>query len=443
MAGVTFNPSANVEIKATALSEADAATRTVDVLGYSGPLRTTGGTHMGVLSARAINSDATASLRATLSAARRLTTFELGVLDRERNDDMYTARVDGDLMARSTVRVRAGFEGAALSASEDGTIPVGAELAPGSAFRLVDAVTPSASHIGGYVETEVNLTPKFAFITGSRVDRLPAADAWSVDPRVAFAYRTNGWTLRTGGGVFHQGAWRNGYRTPNPGTPSDVATRARHFVVGVERESPVLFRVEAYAKEYDGYVTVAGTTSPEMVVQGPSIDRGRNTGVDALIRWKSSGALSGWASYSYLDSKVRLHDAQRWISSAKDVHHTVTGVAKLAVGDDWEIGTTARLATGRPYTPIVGAATNADGSRSALYGATHSYRLPDYARLDARLTRLMPSSNGMFVFYIEGLNLLDRRNVMAYTYDSSYARRIPIDSFFSSRTLVFGVEAMF
>jgi hypothetical protein len=395
------------------------------------------------LSARALNAAATGSLRATLSASRRSTTFQLGVLDRERTDDMFTVRLDGDLMARSTVRVRTGVEGAALSAGEDGTIPVGPELAPGSAFSLIDAITPSAAHIGGYVETEVNLSRKLAFITGSRLDRLPAIDSWSADPRIAVAYRTSGWTLRTGGGVFHQGAWRSGYRTPNPGTPTDVATRARHFVVGIERETPVLFRLEAYSKHYDDYVAVAGTTSPDIVVRGPSVDRGRNLGVDALMRWKASGPLSGWASYSYLNARVRLRDAQEWIPSASDVHHTFTGVAKLALADNWEIGTTARLAAGRPFTPIVGAVTNPDGSRTATYGATHSSRLPDYARLDTRLTRLVPRTNGLFVFYIEGLNLLDRRNVMAYTYDSSYSRRIPIDSFFASRTLVFGAEAMF
>jgi hypothetical protein len=69
--------------------------------------------------------------------------------------------------------------------------------------------------------------------------------------------------------------------------------------------------------------------------------------------------------------------------------------------------------------------------------------LPAYARFDARLTRLVPARKGTYVFYLEGLNLLDRRNIMAYTYDASYTRRVPIESFFAHRTLVLGAEAMF
>lgn len=443
MAGVTYAPGAAVEIKATALSETDQATRTVDVLGYSGTLRTSGGTHMGLLSARVLHPDGTMSLRGAASASRRSTVFALGVLDRERHDDMYTVRVDGDWSPRSTVRLRAGFEGASLQAGEDGTVPVRAELAPGSAFRTLENASADATHTGAYAEAEVGITSNLAFIAGTRTDRLPANEGWTVDPRVALAYRIDGWTLRTGAGIFHQGAWRTGYRMPSPGTPSGVATRARHFVLGVERDAPIFFRLEAYAKQYDDYTDLAGTTSPELIVQGPALDRGKATGVDALIRWKPSGAISGWASYSYLSGNVRLRETAVWAPSAIDVRHTFTGVAKLAFGDNWEIGTTTRLATGRPFTPIVGVRDNDDGSRSALYGQTHSSRLPDYMRLDTRLTRLLPTAQGMFVFYIEGLNVLDRRNIMAYTYDSSYTRRMPIESFFANRTLVVGAEAMF
>jgi hypothetical protein len=256
------------------------------------------------------------------------------------------------------------------------------------------------------------------------------------------AYRTNGWTLRTGAGMFQQGAWRVGYRIPNPGTPSGVATRARHLVFGIERETPVLLRVEAFAKSYDQYEEIAGTSSITPTAEGPAIDRGRVMGVDALMRWKASGVISGWASYSFLNARVRLQDSGDWVASSTDVRHTATGVVKFAFSDNWEIGTTTRLGSGRPYTPVLGSTTN-NGVREAVYGPAHSDRLPAYARFDARLTRLVPARKGTYVFYIEGLNLLDRRNIMAYTYDASYSRRVPVESFFANRTLVLGAEAMF
>jgi hypothetical protein len=441
MAGLTFVPNQNVEIKATALTETDDATRLVDVLGYHGPLRASGGTHMAVLAGRAVNSQGNASLKASVSGALRTTSFAVGVLDRERDDYSYTVRVDGDVAPRERVRLRAGFEGAAYTANENGFVPASANLAPGSAARPIDS-EHNAGHAGVYAETEINATSRLAFIAGLRADKLPALDGISADPRVAIAYRTNGWTLRTGAGVFHQGAWRVGYRTPNPGTPSGVATRARHIVFGVEREEPVLVRIEAFAKHYDQYEQMAGTSALTPSADGPVTDRGRVFGVDALMRWKASGAVSGWASYSWLDGEVRLQESGAWIASATDVRHTLTSVVKFAFGDNWEVGTTTRVGSGRPFTPITGSAI-VEGVREPQYGATHSQRLPLYARFDSRLTRLLPTRKGTYVFYIEGLNLLDRRNVMAYTYDASYTRRVPVESFFAHRTLVIGAEAMF
>lgn len=441
MAGLSYNPNANVEIKATGLTEVDDATRLVDVLGFHGPFRANGGTHMGLISGRAVNTSGTRSLRGSLSATMRTTSFEIGVLDRERRDYSYTIRVDGDVASSSNIQIRAGMEAAAFDARESGDVPTTADLAPGSPARRISA-EHNATHAGAYIETEVTATPKLAFIAGLRTDKQPAMDDMSIDPRVAIAYRTNGWTLRTAAGIFHQGPWRVGYRTPNPGAPSDVATRARHFVAGVERESPVLLRVEAYTKSYDEYERQAGTSSITPAAEGPAADRGRVIGLDALVRWKASGAVSGWGSYSFLNGEVRLRDTGEWVASAVDVRHTATSVVKLAFGDDWEIGTTTRLGTGKPFTPIIGSTMN-DGVRSAVYGDTHSDRMPVYARFDSRLTRILPTSNGTWVFYIEGLNLLDRRNVMAYTYDETYSRRVPVESFFAHRTLVLGAEAMF
>jgi vitamin B12 transporter len=441
MAGLTFTPNQSVEIKATALTEMDDATRLVDVLGYHGPLRASGGTHMGVVAARVVNREGNASLKGSVSGALRTTSFSVGVLDRDRDDYSYTLRVDGDVAPNQRVRLRAGFEGAAYIANESGMVPASANLAPGSAARSIDS-GHDANHAGVYAETEVTATAKLAFIAGVRADKLPALDGMSADPRVAIAYRTNGWTLRTGAGVFHQGAWRVGYRTPNPGTPSGVATRARHIVFGVEREEPVLLRVEAFAKQYDQYEQMAGTSSLTPSEDGPMIERGRVYGVDALMRWKASGAISGWASYSWLDGEVRLQGSEQWLPSSADVRHTLTSVVKFAFGDNWEVGTTTRIGSGRPFTPITGSEL-VDGVREAQYGATHSERLPMYARFDSRLTRFLPTAKGTYVFYIEGLNLLDRRNVMAYTYDASYTRRVPVESFFAHRTLVIGAEAMF
>ena len=73
------------------------------------------------------------------------------------------------------------------------------------------------------MEAERALSPRCAVIAGVRADRLPGEDAWSADPRLALAYRAGDWTLRLGGGVFHQGRWRTKYRVPDAGAPAGHA----------------------------------------------------------------------------------------------------------------------------------------------------------------------------------------------------------------------------
>jgi hypothetical protein len=103
-------------------------------------------------------------------------------------------------------------------------------------------------------------------------------------------------------------------------------------------------------------------------------------------------------------------------------------------------------ASGRPYTPVVG--RTYDAARDLwqpVEGENNSDRLPDYRRLDVRLTRLfslpaamgLPSSN-VCVFYVEAMNVLGTRNVLEYVYNSDYSQRYEQLSYFSRRMAVAG-----
>ena len=75
-----------------------------------------------------------------------------------------------------------------------------------------------------------------------------------------------------------------------------------------------------------------------------------------------------------------------------------------------------------------------------VYGDALSRRLPDYVRLDARLTRFQQLGGRMAVFYLEILNVLDRDNAAIIVYDADWENPRTLGSFFSDRTLVAGME---
>jgi hypothetical protein len=102
----------------------------------------------------------------------------------------------------------------------------------------------------------------------------------------------------------------------------------------------------------------------------------------------------------------------------------------------WTVGLSWRWASGRPFTPILGAQRAGDGYLP-LYGPINSERLPAYARLDLSVSH--PSVvAGLPVILFAGLsNALGRTNVFQYTYSADFSRREPVRSA-APRSFYFG-----
>jgi vitamin B12 transporter len=428
--GVTVQLADNVDLKGTALAARDEMRVNVDAMNYSGTLATTGETALASLALNALSADSRSALHASVSASSRAAGFSLGVLDWQRNDRAIALRMEADHAPRAGLRVRAGAEAARMDALESGIVPTGESIAPGAPSASIGGDRNVVNHVGAFAEGEIRVSEPLAVVIGMRADKLPGEDAWSTDPRLGLAWRAGDWTLRTGAGVFHQGRWRTRYITPDGGRPSGVPTSARHLVLGAQHDGAIDLRVEAFYKAYGDYAASGA---------GPMIESGSAAGIDALARWRAA-ALNGWVTYSFIDSNVTLADGAT-VPSSNDVTHTMTVVARKPVGKFWEVGSTLRAGSGRPFTPVLGA--DPDAPARPLFGELHRDRMPAYARLDGRVTRLQPVRSGLVVIYLETLNLLDRKNVMSYTYDAGYRNRRPVESFFSHRTLVFGVEAQF
>ncbi|CAN5886499.1 hypothetical protein BH23GEM7_BH23GEM7_40810 [soil metagenome] len=418
MGAVAWEPRAGTLLKATALVDGDRVAREVEAWGYSGAFESRGENRMLALSGRTFAADGRATLRGSLAASSRTSAFAFGVLDRERTDRGLTTRLDGDLELGAGRRLRAGVEAAGLDARHEGMLPLTNDLAPGSPVERREE-SESASHLGGYVEGEVAPLARLAIVAGVRADRLPGEEEWTADPRLAVAYRAaDVWTLRLGGGVFHQGRWRTRYTLPDSLAPAGTPRRATHLVAGAERQGEPALKVETFVKSYDEYVAVG---------QGPQITSGQAVGADAIVRWSKQERLNGWITYSLLRGRVELEDGSV-VPSAVDVTHSLTAVARLQLPEGFQVGTTARYGSGRPYT--------------APEGSPNGERLPDYQRLDARLTRFWSTRTGTLVTYLEMLNVLDHRNVVAYSFGSSGERR-DIPAVFADRTAVLGFSLSF
>jgi hypothetical protein len=336
-----------------------------------------------------------------------------------------------------------GAEGETEDFRRAGTAPVrGGDLAGVSGVRAWDQDL-RATRLGGYVEMERGLGP-VTVNGGLRADRYTPSDETSVSPRLSAVWAVGSASrLRLATGLFHQ-APAPAYLDAAFGNPDLGVMRARHVVLGFEHgaaDGPLLARVEAYDKKYEGLPV-------EDAALG-FVDDGDGTarGVDALLS-VTRAKVDGFVGLSWLharrrhtpfDERGRGAPPQAPVPPAFAVPYTLQAAGRVALPAALSLGLGARVAGGAPYTPIVGGRPAPEGGLEPVYAEQGSGRLPAYRRFDLALSRLQAFKGGTLVFFAGLTNALDYDNVFEYAYSADYAERRPVATNWG-RSLYFGAS---
>jgi len=310
---------------------------------------------------------------------------------------------------------------------------------------------------------------------GLRFDRSGVNDRATLSPRLRATVRLGDRTrLLAGGGVFTQSP---GYEKliqsdyfldlSGSGTLDLGHERALHAVMGLERDlAPgILARVEGYWKRFDDLIVGRLETETERsarvaLYDFPAALRGDIPAAAQITTTPTNGAtgraygfevflarravspdtrLMGWVSYAFGRATRELYG--RSFPFEYDRPHAFSAVAGWRLGGKLELSATGRIASGFPYTPIVGLRVSGvadagdrdrdgdtaevvperDANGLPVYIADrggvanlNSARLPAYARLDARVAFRPKGPDGRWLFYLDAINVLSRENVGAY-----------------------------
>jgi hypothetical protein len=214
-------------------------------------------------------------------------------------------------------------------------------------------------------------------------------------------------------------------------------SRARHYVLGVERWIGAMrfARVEGWVKQY-GHLLEQNTADDPSRRGDEFLDsRGSSFGVDVLLRQLDLGAFGGWLAYTYGVSPRQRDGVGYW--PGHDRRHNLNVVATYKPGDHYLFSARIGVASGTPYTDIVGQivrrvydpTTNSFGSGSPITsiepvgGVRNGARYPFFQRLDLSVSR-ESSWRGMRVTpYLSVVNAYNAKNVFIYTFD--YTRNPP------------------
>jgi hypothetical protein len=328
----------------------------------------------------------------------------------------------------SAPTIRAGGEWERATSAFDGSIPtrgddVGSEA---TVSPLESSGVGERAAIFG--ETEWRIASRLAMTTGVRTDRSTLTGESTVDPRVSLSLAVHPTaTLTAAWGIYHQ--------LPDPmlfdrefGNPTLAPMRATQLVVGGqidgERRSA---RIELYAKRYRDLALL--TRDHEVVGNGSGTSRG----ADVWLKGPLFAGIDGRLAYSFVSAR-RTDPVSGVVARAPfDVTNSITATAERRWAGSIMSAIAYRHATGRPFTPVVGATH--DTARDVwvpIYGPAMSNRLPAYHRVDISASwfrQFSPSLQGVVFWSVS--NVLDRRNIHEYRYTSDYSARVPARSIFN------------
>jgi outer membrane cobalamin receptor len=140
---------------------------------------------------------------------------------------------------------------------------------------------------------------------------------------------------------------------------------------------------------------------------------GHARGFELTLQRRSANKLAGWISYSYL--RTKLTDSQTGLSfvADNDQRHLLHIYGSYRFTDTWNLSSVFRFGSG---PPIPGFFRQVD-STYFLSNRRNEVRLPDYARLDVRISKAFLFNRWKLTVTGEVLNLLNRDNLRYAGFD--------------------------
>jgi TonB family protein len=216
---------------------------------------------------------------------------------------------------------------------------------------------------------------------------------------------------------------------PSFGTPALGAMAGRHLVLGAGfRPQPVLnLEWSTYLTQTDGIALRNPAAQPARAEALVDSGEARAYGVQVLARLEPQGAVSGWLSSTLGVAERRLDAASPWRPSDFDQRHVTTGLVSVALPAGFDIGARARVASGLPRTPVVGALYD---SRRDLYhplfGGQNTDHLPLFFQADLRVARRFTLRRSTLEATLDIQNITNHTNVEEYVFNADFSERTGI-----------------
>ena len=284
-----------------------------------------------------------------------------------------------------------------------------------------------------YATATVGIGDRFTLYPGVRLSYAALIlKKASADPRLRFGWRVGdkNTTIKGGVGLYTQvpdifefnDVW---------GNPKIALEKAVHNSLGVEHVfedleltiEATLFYKHVYSIAIPTTNLLFNTGSGSVIVPERFDNRGfgRIGGLELLIRKNLTKKLFGWVSYTFSRSFYDFNDGYGLTRFDFDQPHILTMLAVYKLPRGWSIGGRFRLVSGNPYTPAYNGFYDAsDNGWVSINAPRNSARQPAFHQFDLRMDKVWTWKRVALNFYVDILNLYNRRNPEGRLYSYNY-----------------------
>jgi len=358
------------------------------------------------------------------------------VADR-RTLDVFALTQSWSLRAGPRQDLTAGFELRRFDADFDYAstreifTPLGSIHAAPSAGSFAYRGAVADDYLGAHLVDRVRIAPGLLVDLGIRFDRHSHTGDADWSPRAQLAWKAaEEWTLRAGWGHFHQSQRPYELMVEDADTHFYPSELTEQWVLSGERRfararpgNPVTLRLEAYRRRlleprprYENlYEPFAPFPEAALDRYRFAPDGGKLSGLELFLEGRPHRRFRWWLNYGWSRAEDRIDGEV--VPRLVDQRHAANATFATVLGGGWELALAYRFHTGWPTTPIaLETGTDEEGEPEFLpvLGPINSERLPDYHRLDLRLSRSWEVSIGSLRFFVDVQNVYDRENVAGY-----------------------------
>jgi len=270
-------------------------------------------------------------------------------------------------------------------------------------------------------DTWTSEQPGVSITGGVRIEHSGLTHQTLFSPRIALGWSvTKEWNVRAGAGRYYQFPDLE-QMFGRLGNPILRAERATHYNVSVERLFGDRMRVLAEVYDREDRGIFFSLSEPRLINNGVGFFEfpfqnslnGHARGVELTLQRRSANKLAGWVSYSY--SRTYLRDTQTGLSfvSDTDQRHTVNVYGSYRFTDTWNLSGEWRYGSGQPIPGFY----RQVGSDYFLTDQRNLSRVPDYSRVDVRLSKAFLFKRWKLTVTGEVINLLNQDNVRFSGFD--------------------------